>query len=230
MPLPEPVTGPGAVPVADPAQPTGRAPETATGRRTDRLLTVPNGLTLARLACLPLFLWLLFGREDRAAAAALLAVLGATDWCDGYIARHFDQESDVGRLLDPTVDRILFFVGVGGIVVVGGAPVWLCALVLLREVAVAATTLTVTALGAEPVHVTWYGKAGTFLLMFAFPLFLAGTTDLAVAHLFTAAAWATALPGLALSYYAAASYVPMWRANLRAARGRREQPGEPAEV
>jgi cardiolipin synthase len=194
----------------------------------DRVLTVPNVLTAIRLLCLPVFLWLLFGQDNPAGAAALLAVLGATDWCDGYIARHFDQESDLGRLLDPTVDRILFLVGVGGIAVVGAAPLWLCLIVLAREIVVAATTVTLTALGAEPVRVTWFGKAGTCFLMFAFPLFLAGSSDVFLAPLFTFAAWATALPGVALSYYAAAAYIPTWRANLRAARARRQAREEPA--
>ncbi|MGH9249856.1 MAG: CDP-alcohol phosphatidyltransferase family protein, partial [Acidimicrobiales bacterium] len=64
------------------------------------VLTLPNLITLARLACLPVFLWLLFGREDRVAAAALLAVLGITDWVDGYLARHLGQVSELGKILD----------------------------------------------------------------------------------------------------------------------------------
>ena len=84
------------------------------GPRTDRILTVPNVITVVRLALLPVFLWLLFAQEDRASAALLLAVLGATDFLDGYIARHFNQVSDLGKVLDPVADRLLFFVGVGG--------------------------------------------------------------------------------------------------------------------
>ena len=83
----------------------------------DRILTVPNLITLVRLLCLPLFLWLLFGRENYIAAAVLLAALGATDWVDGYVARHFDQVSNFGKMFDPTVDRLLFFVGIGAIMI-----------------------------------------------------------------------------------------------------------------
>jgi phosphatidylglycerophosphate synthase len=100
--------------------------------------------------------------------------------------------------------------------------------VLAREILVAGTTVTLTALGAEPVRVTWFGKAGTCFLMFAFPLFLAGSSDVGLAPLFTVAAWATAVPGVVLSYYAAAGYIPAWRANLRAARARRHGREEPA--
>ena len=71
---------------------------------------------------MPLFLWLLFGRDNRLAAAWLLAVLGATDWVDGYIARRFNQVSTLGKVLDPTADRLLLAVGVISILVYGSVP------------------------------------------------------------------------------------------------------------
>jgi cardiolipin synthase len=200
--------------------PSATAAVPASSSNPDRILTVPNLLTLVRLLCLPVFLWLLFGRGDRAWAAILLGALGATDWCDGYIARHFHQESSFGRIFDPTVDRLLFVVAVGGIVVDRSAPMWFCALVLVREVTVGLVTVTITALGAEPVRVTWFGKAGTFLLMFAIPWFLASNSTLSTADLFGVLAWLTGLPGIVISYYAAAAYVPLWRQNLREARAR----------
>lgn len=184
----------------------------------DRILTVPNAITLVRLSLLPVFLWLLFAQDNRVAAACLLAGLGATDWCDGYIARHFNQVSNLGKVLDPTADRLLFFVGIGGIIVARGAPLWFCVIVLVREVTVAAITVTITAMGAKPVDVTWFGKAGTFGLMFAFPLFLGGSSDAAIAPVCTALAWVAGIPGLLLSYYAAFRYVPLWRVNLAEAR------------
>jgi cardiolipin synthase len=204
-----------------PSSDTGSSYEPPPSADLDRILTVPNVLTLGRLLCLPLFLWLLFGRGDRLAAAVLLGVLGATDWCDGYIARHFHQESNFGRLFDPTVDRLLFFVAVGAMIVDGSAPLWFSIAVLAREVTVAAITVVLTALGAEPVHVTWFGKAGTFLLMCAFPWFLASASTFSLAPAFGVAAWLVGLPGIVLSYYAAFAYVPTWRRNLRAARARR---------
>ena len=92
------------------------------GERPDRILTIPNVITVVRLLCLPVFLWLLFDEENRAAAAWLLGVLGATDFVDGYIARHFNQVSELGKILDPVADRLLFFVGVGAILIDGSVP------------------------------------------------------------------------------------------------------------
>lgn len=177
----------------------------------DRLLTVPNAVTLVRLLCLPVFVWLMFGVEEHFAAALLLAALGATDWVDGYVARHFHQVSNFGKLFDPTVDRLLFFVGIVSIVVAGAAPLGFCVVVLVREVVVAGITVVLFLRKVEPVDVTWFGKAGTFLLMCAFPLFLGGSSDMSFASALTALGWLTGIPGVLLSYYAAFRYVPLWR-------------------
>lgn len=187
----------------------------------DRIFTIPNLLSLVRLACVPLFLWLLFGPEPphRAAAAYLLAAIGATDWVDGYIARHFNQVSTLGKVLDPTADRIMLIAAVGGILIDGSVPAWVAVAALAREALVAAAALVLAAAGARRIDVTWYGKAGTFALMFAFPLFLGGATpDLGWQDLAQALAWCFAIPGLALSYYAAALYVPIARNALKEGR------------
>ncbi|HET6952831.1 MAG TPA: CDP-alcohol phosphatidyltransferase family protein [Acidimicrobiales bacterium] len=184
-------------------------------------LTLPNLVTVVRLACLPVFLWLLFGVEDRAAAAWLLAALGITDWVDGYLARHMGQESELGKILDPVADRLLFFVGAGGILIDGSVPTWFAVVVLVRETLVGGATLLLAALGAKRIDVTWFGKAGTFFLMMSFPLFLASHSDLSWADTAGVLAWLTGIPGLALSLYAAALYVPLARRAL--AEGRAER-------
>jgi cardiolipin synthase len=191
-----------------------------TGR--DRILTLPNVITLVRLACLPLFLYLLFGRENRAAAAWLLAALGATDWVDGYLARHMHQVSTLGKVLDPVADRLLFFVGAGGILIDGSVPAWFAIVVLVRETLVGVTTVVLAAMGARRIDVTWFGKAGTFCLMVAFPLFLASHSTLGWADAAGVLAWMVGIPGLALSLYSAALYVPIARRAL--AEGRQRDP------
>lgn len=210
----------------EPAPPGGAStPPDGVHEPLDRVWTLPNVITTGRLLFLPLYWWLLVGQGNRAAAAAVLALMGATDWCDGYVARHTGQVSRLGKVLDPTADRVMFFVGIVGIIVDGAVPLWFCLVVLGREVVVAAITVVITVLGAKPVDVTWFGKAGTFGLMFAFPLLLAGASDLSVAPVFTALGWLAGIPGLVLSYYAAVLYVPLWRENLRAARASRRAAG-----
>ena len=182
----------------------------------DRIWTIPNVITVVRLCLLPVFLWLLFGKEDQAYAAWLAAFLGTTDFLDGYIARHFHQESNLGKVLDPIADRILFFVVGGGILLDGSVPVVYAVLVLTREVVVAVATLALAAIGASRIDVTWWGKAGTLCHMVAFPLFLAHESALEWPQWI---AWGFGGIGLVFSYYAAALYVPMARTALAEGRG-----------
>jgi cardiolipin synthase len=189
---------------------------------TDRILTVPNVITMIRLALLPVFVWLLFGEDDRAAAAWLLAALGTTDFFDGYIARHFDQVSELGKVLDPVADRLLFFVGAGSILIDGSIPMWFAVAVLGREVLVTGATLALAAMGAARIDVTWFGKAGAFALMMSVPFFLGSHGDLSWADLAEDLAWATGLPGLALAWYSLLLYVPLARKALREGRAAQE--------
>jgi cardiolipin synthase len=180
----------------------------------DRLVTIPNLISVGRLLCVPLFLWLLFGREHRAAAASLLGFLGATDWVDGYIARHFDQVSTVGKVLDPAADRILIGTAVVALLVDGSVPAWVGILAIAREVVISAAVVGLAAVGARRIDVQWVGKAGTFALMFAFPFFLASESTVSWDALAEVLAWGFAIPGLVLSYYAAFAYVPLARRAL----------------
>lgn len=184
----------------------------------DRILTLPNAVTAIRLAAVPVFVWLVFGLQDRLAAAVLLAVLGATDWVDGWLARRLDQVSTLGKVLDPVADRVLVAVAVSVILVDGDAPLWLGAAVLTREALVSAAVVGLAAMGAARVDVVWVGKAGTFGLMFAFPLFLVAGSSVSWHYAAQVAAWVIAVPALFLSWYAAATYIPLARGAL--ARGR----------
>jgi cardiolipin synthase len=197
------------------AQPTALA--------LQRVLTLPNLVTLVRLACLPVFLWLLFGLDDRAAAAGLLAGMGVTDWVDGYLARHLGQATELGKVFDPVADRLLFLVGAGGILVDGSVPTWFAVVVLARETLVGGATVILALLGARRIDVTWWGKAGTFGLMVAFPLFLASHSDLAWAGAAEVLAWLAGIPALALSLYAAVAYVPLARRALAEGRAARHR-------
>jgi cardiolipin synthase (CMP-forming) len=185
----------------------------------DRLLTVPNLFTLVRLLCLPLFVWILFGLPSRQAAAWLLGGLGATDWVDGFLARRLNQTSEFGKKFDPTVDRLLFMVGIVSIIANDAIPLWFALAVLVREVLVGASIAIATvAFGMQRFDVTWLGKTATFLLMFAVPGFLMGHSSVPGADGFGVAAWMFGIPGLVLSYYTAIKYVPIIRDSVRAGR------------
>ncbi len=189
----------------------------------DRILTLPNLITLVRLGLLPVFLWLLFGRDDRVWAASVLGVIGATDFLDGYVARRWDQVSNIGKILDPVADRLLFFTAGIAVIVDGSIPLWVAILVLVREVLVSVATVGLALAGATRIDVTWWGKAGTFCVMFAIPLFLASEGQLFWRDEARVLAWAFAVPGLVLGYIALALYVPIGLHALREGRAGRER-------
>ncbi len=190
-------------------------PTRVTFSRQD-MLTWPNLITLVRLLCIPIFVWLLLSQHQRGAAAWLLGALGATDWVDGYVARRFDQTSEFGRLFDPTVDRLLFLVGVTVILIDGSIPLLVAVLILGREGIVAVAALILGAIGIPPFDVTWAGKTGALLLMFAVPLFLGGQSSLSYAELLQVLSWIFAVPGIAAAWFSLLfQYVPSTLREIR---------------
>ena len=186
------------------------------------LWTVPNLISILRLVAVPWFLWFLL-HEDQIAAGILLAVLGATDWVDGYIARRFDQGSKIGKILDPIADRVLLIAGAVGLLIDGRAPRWVLILILFRELVVSVGTVWLAALGARRIDVQWVGKAGTLAVMFALPLFLwLDATSPGTWHdVLAAITWTFTIGGLFFSYYALAGYIPIAREALRDGRAAR---------
>jgi cardiolipin synthase len=186
-----------------------------------RVWTIPNLISVGRLLCVPVFLWMLWKPDPaRRGAAALLAVLGATDWVDGWIARRYNQGSELGKILDPTADRVLLVAAV--IALLGeGLPtgvniiLWI---ILAREVLIAIATVALALAGARRIDVVWSGKAGTLALMFALPMFLIADAAPSVHGLFSFMGWGFAIGGIILGYFAAAKYIPAARAALREGR------------
>lgn len=180
-----------------------------------RVLTVPNLVSFVRLLCVPVFVWLLFSQNDRASAAILLAVLGSTDWVDGWFARRFDQVSEFGKILDPAADRLMLLTAVIATWIDGSIPWWFALLTLVREGLVTVAALSLGALGVNRFDVTWWGKTGTFFLMFAYPLLLGGASGVDGAALLTTLGWIVGIPGLIISWYAGFGYVPIALRALR---------------
>ena len=184
-----------------------------------RILTLPNLITLLRLAGIPVFVWLLFGPERDIPAAFLLGGLGATDWVDGFLARRLNQTSELGRILDPTVDRLLILTAIVSLLLADSIPVAFAWVSLVREVVVALGVLVLFFMGVDSVQVKWSGKTGALALMCSFPLFLFSYGDLDYHQGFQNAleisAWVFGIGGLAFSYYAVLEYIPQVRAQLK---------------
>lgn len=184
------------------------------------MLTVPNLLTLLRLACLPVFVYLLARpqRQGLLAAGFLLGALGVTDTLDGYIARRFHQESALGKVADPLVDRLLVLTASVGGTLVGALPWWLLVVVILRELFMLLGGVFLATRGVRQMDVSKMGKAGALGMMCALPWFLIGYAHFRLHSEFTVAAWTAAAVGMALAWAAAFGYVPRARRALAAAR------------
>lgn len=179
----------------------------------DQVLTWPNLVTITRLGALPWYTVLL--SDGRVVPAAfVLGTLGATDWVDGWLARRLGQSTELGAVLDPTADRLVFLVGLGAILVWGGVPVWFCVAVLVREAFVASMMVGATLAGMERFPVTRAGKTATFALLWAVPWILAGSAGGAW-MIFGVIGWCLGVPGLVLSWITAVRYVPLVRRHLR---------------
>jgi len=177
----------------------------------DRILTAANAFTALRLLCVPIFVWLLARPHHRGwfPAAVLLAALGATDWVDGQLARRLHQVTRLGKVLDPTADRILLATATIGILAVGAVPLPIAVVALVRESLVAGGAIALTVAGVAPIEVRRAGKAGTFGLMCALPLFLAGHSTIGWHATANLLAWVCAITGLVMGWVAVAIYVPL---------------------
>ena len=181
----------------------------------DRIFTWPNALSAARLAGVPVFLWLVMGPRTATAdvfAAALLGFAGISDWLDGKLARMLNQTSRLGQLLDPAADRLYIAATVIALGVRGIIPWWLFGAIAAREVCVALALLVLrqrTEYGS--LQVSFAGKAATLCLMYAFPLLFIGAHGGDVPEAVRIIGWAFAVWGVALYWWAALLYLTQIR-------------------
>ena len=172
---------------------------------TERLLTIPNVLSVLRLLGVPVFLWAIVAERD-ALALALLMLSGVTDYLDGKIARRFNMESRLGQFLDPIADRLYILTTLVGLVWRDLIPVWLVVVILAREVVMALMLLYLRTKGQVGLPVHFVGKAATFNLLYAFPLLLLGAGEGVVATLADVFGWAFAIWGIGLYWWAGILY------------------------
>jgi cardiolipin synthase len=175
---------------------------------SDRVLTVPNALSVLRLFGVPLFLWLALGPKADGWAIVVLAISSFTDWLDGKLARLLHQTSRVGQLLDPAADRLYIVATLVALSVRDIIPWWLAGVLVARDVALLGFIPVLKRHGfgpALPVH--YLGKAGTFNLLYALPLLLLGDGHDTVNHVARIIGWAFAIWGIALYWYAFGLYV-----------------------
>jgi cardiolipin synthase (CMP-forming) len=182
-------------------------PEPGEGRLPDRIWTVPNVLSLARLAGVPVFVWLVLGPKADAWAVGLLIAASATDWLDGKIARAWHQESRLGQVLDPAADRLYIGAMLITLAIRAIIPWWLVGVLVARELVLGVALLRLRAHGWEPLQVSFVGKAATLCLLYAFPLLLLGTYGGPAAEVAKVTGWAFGLWGTALYWWAAGLYL-----------------------
>ncbi|MGE3284800.1 MAG: CDP-alcohol phosphatidyltransferase family protein [Pseudonocardia sp.] len=174
---------------------------------SDRLWTVPNLLSLLRLAGVPIFAWLLLVPQADLWAIVVLAVGGITDWLDGKVARLLGQYSRFGALLDAGTDRLYVLVALVAFGVREVVPWWLVALLVGRDALLTACLPLLRRSGYGPFVVTYLGKAATFLLFWAFPVLLAAEFDNAFGVLCAAVGPALLGWGTALYLYGGVLYL-----------------------
>ncbi|ACZ21748.1 CDP-diacylglycerol-phosphatidylglycerol phosphatidyltransferase [Sanguibacter keddieii DSM 10542] len=179
-----------------------------------RVLTVPNLISLLRLALVPVFAVLIITERD-VAALLVLAFSGFTDWLDGVAARRMNQVSKLGQVLDPAADRLFILVTLVTLAWRDVVPLWLVVLILSRDVLMALLVPTLNRLGYGPLPVNFLGKAATFALLYAFPLLLLAEMSGAVGAVAHASGWAFAWWGVGLYWASGALYVAQTRDLVR---------------
>ena len=200
-----------------------------------QVFTIPNVISLARLAGVPVFLWLVLGVRTETGdwwALGLLAAASISDWLDGKLARALNQQSRLGEVLDPAADRLYIVATIIALAVRSIIGWWLVIVLAARELTLGIALLLLRRAGYGPLKVSFAGKAATLNLLYAFPLLFLGAHPTSYADIARIFGWAFVLWGSALYWWAAALYLQQTRRLLAADRaersGRGDRPGTAA--
>ncbi len=173
---------------------------------SQELRSIPNLLSILRLALVPVFLVLQLN-DQLVRSLLVLAVASFTDWLDGFIARKFNQITELGKVLDPAADRLYIFASLIGLTINGNIPAWLAVVIIARDVMLLAVYPILASRGYGPLPVHFVGKAGTFALLYALPLLLMADIFPSAQFLVLPLAWGFAYWGVALYWVAGFIYV-----------------------
>ena len=181
---------------------------------SNRIVTIPNGLSFLRLVGVPFFFWLIAVDESFGLAVVVLAVSGATDWLDGYLARRLNQQSNFGAILDPLVDRLYIVTALIALSLSHVLPLWVIVTLICRDIFMTILLVLLKRTGHSEFPVHFVGKAATMNLLYALPLVLLGTFTGIIGELSYIVGWAFLIWGIAMYWYGAIVYLDQYRTVL----------------
>ena len=177
---------------------------------SQELKSIPNMLSILRLLLVPVFLWLLI--VDQFLIAFLVLMFASfTDWVDGVIARRFNQINSLGKVLDPSADRLFILATLIGLTVNEIIPAWLAIVIVARDILLLVGYPISASHGYGPLPVHFLGKAATFALLYALPLLLLAEVWPTAQAVILPLAWGFAYWGIGLYWVAGFVYLAQLR-------------------
>ena len=177
---------------------------------SQELKSIPNMLSILRLLLVPVFLWLLI--VDQLLIAFLVLMFASfTDWLDGFIARKFNQITSLGKVLDPSADRLFILATLIGLTVNEIIPAWLAIVIVARDILLLVGYPISASHGYGPLPVHFLGKAATFALLYALPLLLLADVWPSAEAVILPLAWGFAYWGIGLYWVAGFVYLAQLR-------------------
>ena len=177
---------------------------------SQELKSLPNMLSILRLLLVPVFLWLLIA-DQFLIAFLVLMFASFTDWLDGFIARKFNQITSLGKVLDPSADRLFILATLIGLTVNEIIPAWLAIVIVARDVLLLIGYPISASHGYGPLPVHFLGKAATFALLYALPLLLLADVWPSAEVVILPLAWGFAYWGIGLYWVAGFVYLAQLR-------------------
>jgi cardiolipin synthase (CMP-forming) len=184
-------------------------------RATDRILTIPNVLSVLRLSSVPVFVWL-FLNDHRNAAVILYGIAAWSDFFDGLIARRFNQVSELGKLLDPLADRVFIVALAIALVGRGALPGWLAVAIVGRDVLLLCVFPLMERKKLPRIAVSFTGKTATAALLFGLTWLALSETTLLGNGIGEVVGISFTVFGAVLYWAAAGMYAKEALVNLRA--------------